>query len=73
MESEVQIQRKVTIRLTPYQARKLWELRTRGLPEGARPRSATQILVEALLFQAATAGEDGRLSADGRRSKLAAG
>ncbi len=57
------VQRKVTVRLTPFQARKLWELRTAGLPEGARPRSATQVIVDALLKQAECAGDraDARL------------
>jgi hypothetical protein len=51
-------QRKVTIRLTPFQAKKLWELRTSGLPEGARPRPATQILIEALLTHAENTTQD---------------
>jgi hypothetical protein len=41
--------RRVTIRLTPYQARRLWKLRTADLPEGARPRTVTEVLVRALL------------------------
>jgi hypothetical protein len=40
---------RITIRLTPYQARRLWDLRTAGLPEGARPRTATEVLLNALL------------------------
>ena len=41
--------RRVTIRLTPYQARRLWKLRIADLPEGARPRTVTEVLVRALL------------------------
>ncbi len=41
--------RRVTIRLTPYQARRLWKLRTADLPEGARARTVTEVLVRALL------------------------
>ena len=41
--------RRVTIRLTPYQARRLWKLRSADLPEGARPRTVTEVLVRALL------------------------
>jgi hypothetical protein len=41
--------RRVTIRLTPYQARRLWKLRTADLPDGARPRTVTEVLVRALL------------------------
>jgi len=41
--------RRVTIRLTPYQARRLWKLRTADLPEGVRPRTVTEVLVRALL------------------------
>ena len=41
--------RRVTIRLTPFQARRLWKLRTADLPEGARPRTVTEVLVRALL------------------------
>jgi hypothetical protein len=52
----------VTIRLTPFQAKKLWELRTQGLPEGARPRPATQILIEALLTHATNTQQDSRKS-----------
>jgi hypothetical protein len=46
--------RRVTIRLTPYQARKLWKLRTHGLPGGARPRTVTEVLVGALLKASST-------------------
>jgi hypothetical protein len=60
MSAESSPQRKVTIRLTPFQARKLWELRTQGLPEGARPRSATQILIEALLTHAENTQQESR-------------
>ena len=49
---------KITIRLSPYEARALWRLRTKGLPAGARPRTITQVLVHALL-DAATRDEDG--------------
>ena len=41
--------RRVTIRLTPYQARRLWKLRTSDLPERVRPRTVTEVLVRALL------------------------
>lgn len=44
---------KITIRLSPYEARALWRLRTAGLPVGARPRTVTQVLVHALLEAAA--------------------
>ena len=44
--------RRVTIRLTPYQARALWKLRNHHLVEGQLPRSVTAVLVEALLRQA---------------------
>lgn len=40
---------KITIRLSPYEARALWRLRTKGLPAGARPRTITQAVVYALL------------------------
>jgi hypothetical protein len=46
--------RRVTIRLTPYEARLLWRLRTAGLPDGVRPRTATDVLVHALVRAAAT-------------------
>jgi hypothetical protein len=49
--------RRVTIRLTPYEARLLWRLRIAGLPEGARPRTATTVLVHALLHEAAALTE----------------
>jgi hypothetical protein len=55
---------KITIRLSPYEARALWRLRTKGLPAGARPRTITQVLVHALL-DAATR-EDDRISPRGR-------
>lgn len=48
---------KITIRLSPYEARALWRLRTKGLPAGARPRTITQVLVHALL-DAATREDD---------------
>jgi hypothetical protein len=44
---------KITIRLSPYELRALWRLRTKGLPTGARPRTITQVLVHALLDAAA--------------------
>jgi hypothetical protein len=44
--------RRVTIRLTPYQARALWKLRNHNLVEGQLPRSVTAVLVESLLRQA---------------------
>jgi hypothetical protein len=40
---------KITIRLSPYEARALDKLRTKGLPAGARPRTITQVIVHALL------------------------
>jgi hypothetical protein len=48
---------KITIRLSPFEARALWKLRTQGLPAGARPRTITQVLVHALL-EAATRDDD---------------
>jgi hypothetical protein len=48
---------KVTIRLSPYELRALWKLRTKGLPTGALPRPITQVIVHALL-DAATREED---------------
>ena len=48
---------KITIRLSPYELRALWRLRTKGLPAGARPRTITQVLVNALL-DAATREDD---------------
>lgn len=48
---------KITIRLSPYEARALWRLRTKGLPAGARPRTITQVLVHALLDAATRADE----------------
>jgi hypothetical protein len=59
---------KITIRLSPYEARALDKLRTKGLPAGARPRTITQVIVHALL-DAATRDDDhspsrGRGSAD---------
>jgi hypothetical protein len=48
MEEETQT-RRVTIRLTPFQAKRLWKLRTADLPEGVRPRTVTEVLVRALL------------------------
>jgi hypothetical protein len=50
--------RRVTIRLTPYQARRLWKLRTADLPEGARPRTVTEVLVRALLDASRTLDRD---------------
>jgi hypothetical protein len=44
---------KITVRLTPFEARALWQLRTEGLPAGARPRTATEVIVHALLDAAA--------------------
>jgi hypothetical protein len=44
---------KITVRLTPFEARALWQLRTEGLPLGARPRTATEVIVHALLDAAA--------------------
>jgi hypothetical protein len=48
---------KITIRLSPYEARALWRLRMKGLPAGARPRTITQVIVHALL-DAATRDDD---------------
>jgi hypothetical protein len=55
---EEKLPRRVTIRLTPYQSRRLWKLRTAGLPEGARPRSVTETLVHALLDAARAVEQD---------------
>ncbi len=52
MKDEERLSVKVTIRLSPYEARALWKLRTHGLPEGARPRTTTEVLVHALLSAA---------------------
>jgi len=49
---------KITVRLSPYEARELWRLRTDGLPDGARPRTITQVVVTALLEAAARSKED---------------
>jgi hypothetical protein len=43
---------RVTIRLTPYQARALWKLRTHALVEGQTPRTVTHVLIEAMLKEA---------------------
>lgn len=40
---------RVTIRLTPFQARAVMKLRTYGLTEGQRARTVTAVLVEAAL------------------------
>jgi hypothetical protein len=40
--------RRVTIRLTPWQARKLWELRTKDLPAGSEPRGVTEVIIASL-------------------------
>ena len=56
---------RVTIRLTPYQARKLWNLRTHGLPGGARPRTVTEILVGALLKASSTVYGDAGVADEG--------
>jgi hypothetical protein len=53
MKDDVPLSSKVTVRLSPYEARELRRLRTEGLPHGARPRTATQVIVEALLHAAA--------------------
>jgi hypothetical protein len=45
---ELRQTRRVTIRLTPWQARRLWQLRTVGLPEGEAPRTATEVLLRAI-------------------------
>ena len=45
---ELRQTRRVTIRLTPWQARRLWQLRTAGLPEGEAPRTATEVLLRAI-------------------------
>jgi hypothetical protein len=49
--------RRVTVRLTPYQARLLWAMRTGGLPDGAEPRTATEVIVAALLQVATLHGD----------------
>ena len=45
---ELRQSRRVTIRLTPWQARRLWQLRTAGLAEGEAPRTATEVLLRAI-------------------------
>jgi hypothetical protein len=45
---ELKQTRRVTIRLTPWQARRLWQLRTVGLAEGEPPRTATEVLLRAI-------------------------
>ena len=52
MKDEERLPEKVTIRLSPYEARLLWKLRTEGLPDGARPRTSTEVLIHALLAAA---------------------
>lgn len=37
--------RRISFRLTPYQARQLWRLRTQWVPEGQPPRTATEIII----------------------------
>ena len=61
---DVRQSRRVTIRLTPWQARRLWELRIAGVPEGQRPRTATEVLLRAVVeSKSAHNGDD--LSAHG--------
>lgn len=45
---EEKLTRRVTIRLTPYQAKLLWRLRTEGIPEGGTPRTVTEVLIRPL-------------------------
>jgi hypothetical protein len=52
MNDRQQQPHRVTIRLTPYQARALWKLRTNALVEGQTPRTVTHVLVEAMLKEA---------------------
>jgi hypothetical protein len=52
MNDRQQQPHRVTIRLTPYQARALWKLRTHALVEGQEPRTVTHVLVEAMLKEA---------------------
>ena len=52
MNDRQQQPHRVTIRLTPYQARALWKLRTTALVEGQTPRTVTHVLVEAMLKEA---------------------
>lgn len=49
MDEERRHPTKITVRLSPFEARALWRLRTAGLPPGARPRSITEAVVHALL------------------------
>lgn len=42
--------KRISIRLTPFQARKLEELRVEGLDPGAEPRTTTEVLVDALMY-----------------------
>lgn len=37
--------RRVTLRLTPYQARQVWRLRTQGIPDGQPPRTVTEVVI----------------------------
>jgi hypothetical protein len=55
---EIRQSRRVTIRLTPWQARRLWQLRTEGLPEGKAPRTVTEILLRAITQPHASAATE---------------
>jgi hypothetical protein len=37
--------RRVTLRLTPYQARQVWRLRNEGVPDGRLLRTVTEVLI----------------------------
>ncbi len=58
---------RITIRLTPFQARQLWLLRNADLPAGAAPRTATAVLIRALLdaSKASAAADNARAAAPG--------
>lgn len=51
--SELKQARRISLRLTPWQARQLWRLRTEGLLEGQPPRTVTEIFVKGLCQMAA--------------------
>jgi hypothetical protein len=59
VKDEERLSVKVSVRLSRYEARALWKLRTHGLPEGARPRTSTEVIVHALLAAAAERAHKG--------------
>lgn len=40
--------RRISFRLSPYQARMLWKLRHADIPEGGQPRTTTAVFIKAL-------------------------